>query len=264
MLGKKQIRMIMKNRDIDRTYEGMKMRTVGLKTGFTELDDLIGGLQKGKLYVLGSRPAMGKTAFGINIARNVSISNEKSVLYVSFELGAEQLISRFFLLFNSMPERIMIEDSIEMVFIEDLCKWISDMPQNKKPDVIIIDYFQFMTSKENSFSLGEERSSICKHLKQMAKEMDSAILLLSQVSRQAERRTDFRPVISDLEDVGIDEQSPDVIMTLYRENYYKPEAGKSGITEVIIRKNDMGATGTVELDFIPEQLLFVERSNRNE
>ena len=238
--------------------EQREMNAAGLKTGFADLDDLLGGLQNGKLYVLGGRPGMGKTVFAINIARNLAIKNEKNVLYVSMELDERQLVSKFLLLGSCMPEGIMVEDSLGVVSARVLREKLTNKPKAERPDVIIIDYLHLKYIENKSMFRYSEYELEYRRLKKVAKKLNIPIFILSQIGRDIDCRQDKRPLLTDIQGFDIIGEDGDVAMFLYRDDYYYSETDKQGIAELIIRKNNMGDTGTVYLEFIPERILFRE------
>ena len=257
---------------------------MGLKTGFIDLDNMLGGLQKGKLYILGARTGMGKTAFAINLARNIAIRNGNKVLFASLEMSMHQFISKLFFVESGFDlERlrkcsdnweedkqiskaarriwasdITVDDTAGMS-VEELRESFLEIPQDRRPDVIIIDYFQLMSENMKYQSRMEEIVFICGCLKKMAEEFDVPILALSLISRAVDIRQGHRPELPDflyLYKCAM-EQYVDVVISLYRDDYYvSGDAPKNGIAEMTILKNSIGETGTVYLNFIPERLEF--------
>lgn len=258
----------------------------GLTTGFLDLDSKTAGLQKSDLIMLAARPAMGKTAFALNIAQQAAIKSDATVLIFSLEMAAEQLGQRLL----SMESRIEMQklrvgnldrkdwDQINLA-LDTLSKAdinIDDTPgisimemknkcrrlkAEKGLDLVIIDYLQLMSLEGRIESRQQEVSTISRFLKQLAREMDCPIIVLSQLSRAVEQRADHRPILSDLRESGSIEQDADIVMFLYRDEYYNPETTeKPNTCEVIIAKQRGGETGTIELTWLGKYTRFADKS----
>ncbi len=258
----------------------------GLTTGFIDLDAKTSGLQKSDLIMLAARPAMGKTAFALNIAQQAAIKSKAKVLIFSLEMSRDQLGQRML----SMESRIEMQklktgnlerkdwDQIHIA-LDTLSKtsiYIDDTPgitameiknkcrrlkAEKGLDLIVIDYLQLMNFEGRAESRQQEITALSRFLKLLAREMDCPVIVLSQLSRAPEQRTDHRPILSDLRESGSIEQDADIVMFLYRDEYYNPETtDKPNICEVIIAKQRSGPTGTTELTWLGKYTRFVDKS----
>lgn len=266
--------------------ERMTTKKYGIKTGYVNLDTLIkGGLKKGQLVILAARPAMGKTAFALNIGQKVARTD--NVLFVSMEMSTEQLMERLYKsekvlsqtqLMNNVPNYFWrsLEQTKEAV--AKLKMFIYDDGEAKIADIrraarkikhahgdlglIIIDYLQLMRASRRIDSRVQEVSEITRALKILARELDVPIIALSQLSRSVETRQDKKPMLSDLRESGSIEQDADIVMFLYRAAYYEENKdSKVDDTELIIAKHRAGATGTINLRYWKESLLF-ESANK--
>ena len=251
----------------------------GVPTGFTDLDKMTSGFQAGDLIILAARPSMGKTAFAINIAEHVALKEELPVAVFSMEMGAAQLAVRIVgsigridqgrlrtgkLLDEEWPrltEAIEKMRTVSMHIDETPGLTTSELRANArrlarqcgKLGLIVVDYLQLMSGSGGSSSENRatELSEISRGLKMLAKELQCPVIALSQLNRSVETRTDKRPMMSDLRESGAIEQDADVIMFIYRDDYYNKENSKEpGVAEVIIGKQRNGPTGTVKLAFI--------------
>lgn len=255
-------------------------KITGLITGFSSVDELTSGLQKGDLIIIAARPSMGKTAFALNIANNVS--KKHSVAFFSLEMPAEQLLTRIISIEGNIdgnklknPTKMndvdwkrlyLVQEKIEKInlFIDDSptvklseIVWKARRLKNKgKLDLIIIDYLQLIPLSHSSFSDNrqQEVSTISRTLKQLARELEIPIIALSQLSRKVEQREDKTPMMSDLRESGAIEQDADLIGFLYREEYYnrdKEEQHESTLqqTEFIVSKHRNGMIGNITLGF---------------
>ncbi len=262
----------------------------GLTTGFIDLDARTSGLQKSDLIMLAARPSMGKTAFALNIAQHAAIKGKAKVLIFSLEMSRDQLGQRML----SMESRIEMQklktgnlerkdwDQIHLA-LDTLSKtsiYIDDTPgvtameiKNKCRrlkaerglDLVVIDYLQLMSFEGRAESRQQEITALSRFLKQLAREMDCPVIVLSQLSRAPEQRQDHRPILSDLRESGSIEQDADIVMFLYRDEYYNPETtDKPNICEVNIAKQRSGPTGTVELTWLGKYTRFVDKSRLNE
>ena len=250
-----------------------KQQITGVPTGFLDLDYKTSGLHKSDLVLIAARPAMGKSAFAINIASNAAVRAKTPVVIFSLEMSKEQIVNRI-LCSEAMVDsnkirtgkveeddwvklagtlgplseaEIYIDDTpgISITEIRAKCR---KLKLEKNIGLVVIDYLQLVqgTSKKNN-SREQEISEISRSLKILAKEIDVPVIALSQLSRAAEQRPDHRPMLSDLRESGAIEQDADIVMFLYRDDYYNPDTEKKNIAEVIIAKHRAGSTGTVEL-----------------
>lgn len=260
-----------------------KNAIAGYKSGYPDLDRLTAGFHKSDLIVLAARPAMGKTALALNFARNVATINKKSVLIFSLEMGKEQLINRMladasgidsFKLetgnfsgddFSKISEA-MAELSEDPIYIDDT-PGMTVMEMRTKArraahdhdlGLIIVDYLQLMagSSKRAMDNRVQEVSEISRGLKLIARELNVPVIALSQLSRTVESRNPQIPMLSDLRESGSIEQDADLVMFLYREDYYNPDTDRQNITNLIIAKHRRGATGQVELFFDKARVRF--------
>ncbi|MBE6865179.1 MAG: replicative DNA helicase [Ruminococcus flavefaciens] len=243
---------------------------VGARTGFTLLDSIISGLNKSDLIIIAARPGMGKTSFAMNIATNVARrSEDKEVVTFNLEMSKEQLATRILSTealvdSNSLRNgRISGDDWVKLAtsagYLSSLPLYIDDtasmtvqqmkakLRRTKNLGLVIIDYLQLMESTSHSDNRVVVISEITRQLKVMAKELNVPVILLSQLSRAVESRTDKRPMLSDLRESGSIEQDADIVLFLYRDAYYNKESPKQNISECIVAKNRHGETGIVEL-----------------
>ncbi|MBQ6033959.1 MULTISPECIES: replicative DNA helicase [Ruminococcus] len=246
-----------------------KDKYVGARTGFTLLDSITSGLNKSDLIIIAARPGMGKTSFAMNIATNVARRAEKEVVTFNLEMSKEQLATRI-LSTEALVEsntlrngRISGDDWVKLAtsagYLSSLPLYIDDtasmtvqqmkakLRRTKNLGLVIIDYLQLMESTSRSDNRVTVISEITRQLKVMAKELNVPVILLSQLSRAVESRTDKRPMLSDLRESGSIEQDADIVLFLYREAYYNKESQRQNISECIVAKNRHGETGTVEL-----------------
>ncbi|WP_456298334.1 replicative DNA helicase [Alkaliphilus hydrothermalis] len=256
---------------IEKLYED-KTGLTGLSTGFIDLDKKLSGLHKTDLILVAARPAMGKSAFSLNLAQNAAVKAGASVAVFSLEMSKEQLMLRM-LASESMVDlgkiqvgnlneeewgkiaQAMIPLSQAKLFFDDT-PGISVMEMRSKCrrlkmekglDLVMVDYLQLMQGDKRSESRQQEISAISRNLKIMAKELDCPVIALSQLSRAPELRADHRPILSDLRESGAIEQDADLVMFLYRDEYYHADSEKKNLAEVIIAKHRHGETGAVEL-----------------
>ncbi len=249
----------------------------GLSTGFIDLDQKTSGFQPGDLIIIAGRPSMGKTAIALNIAEHVSVNEGKRVAIFSMEMNKKQLTQRAIASLGSLPMNViktgkLSEDDFSRLsfangkifraplFIDDSAA-LSIMQMRSKArriarkhglSLIVVDYIQLARGDSASTKNGnreQEISSISRGLKALAKEFNCPVIALSQLNRKVGDRSDKRPMISDLRESGAIEQDADVILMMYREEYYTPDTPDKGIAEVIIGKQRMGETGTVSLLF---------------
>ena len=244
----------------------------GIPTGFTDLDYRTAGLQPSDMILVAARPSMGKTAFALNLAAyakvqlvNRFLSMESGVSAQNLRTGNltegewENLVEGASIIGNS---GLVIDDTpgISISDLRSKCRKIK--LEHDDLGLIIIDYIQLMTSSSKSESRQQEVSEISRSLKALARELNVPVIALSQLSRAVEQRPDHRPMLSDLRESGAIEQDADVVMFLYRDEYYKKDTDKPGVAEVIIAKQRNGPVGTVELAWIGDKQRFanLERS----
>lgn len=273
------------NASFDRLEELHKNKGAirGLKTGYRDLDNKTAGLQKSDLIVIAARPAMGKTTLVTNLAYNAATISKKAVLFFSLEMSKEQLIDRmladasgvdswnirtgnlsdddFSKISDAMGEMaeapIFIDDTPGMTVMEMRTKARRAAHDNEL-GMIIIDYLQLMQgSSRSNDNRVQEVSEISRGLKLIARELDVPVVALSQLSRSVESRNPQIPQLADLRESGSIEQDADLVMFIYREDYYNPDTDRQHITDLIIAKHRNGPTGKVELYFHPERLRFM-------
>ena len=256
--------------------------TSGYTTGFLDLDKKLAGLHPTDLLILAARPAMGKTALALNIAQNVALMEKKTVGIFSMEMGRGQLVTRMLCchgLVHAGKVRtgdLDTEDWERFVDASDHLRkaklFIDDTPglsigevrarcrrlqaENKDLALIVIDYLQLMKGEDSRAPREQQISSISRGLKALAKEVEAPVIALSQLNRGVEGRQEKRPMVSDLRESGAIEQDADIIMFIYRDEYYNPETLDKGLAEVIIAKQRNGPTGTVKLVFQGEFTRF--------
>tara|TARA_A100001015_G_C15037450_1_gene737228 strand:+ start:2230 stop:3609 length:1380 start_codon:yes stop_codon:yes gene_type:complete len=259
----------------------------GLSTGFSDLDKLTGGLQKGDLVIAAGRPSMGKTVFGVNLLEHAALTSDKPGLMFSLEMPAESITMRLFSSLGRISQQKIrsgqlgdddwprLSSAVSMLSQAKL--YIDDTPalspqemrsrarrvarENGGLSLILVDYLQLMTvpgSKENRTN---EVSEISRSLKALAKELDVPLIALSQLNRGLEARTDKRPVMSDLRESGAIEQDADVIAFIYRDEVYNPETPEKGVAEIIIRKHRNGPIGDIRLTFLGSFVRFENFAN---
>ena len=260
----------------------------GLSSGFSAVDAKITGLNKSDLLLLAARPGMGKTSFALNIALNVARSSRKTVAIFSLEMSAEQLVTRILsgealvenyrLRTGNLRETDWQKIAAAASVLNQLDIRVDDNPMLSAADMnakcrrldnlglVVIDYLQLMTSAGDKSNRGENRqqvvSDISRMMKIMAKELNVPVICLSQLSRANEKRDDKRPMLSDLRESGAIEQDADIVMFLYRDDYYNEDSEKHNIAECIIAKNRHGETGKVELRWMPEYTQFATLDQR--
>ena len=263
-----------------------KDKMTGITTGFIDLDRKINGLQKTDLILIAARPAMGKTAFSLNIAQNAAIKGNASVAIFNLEMSKEQLIQRMISSTSHVELNKLKNGNIEddewpkittgMGILQNTKIYIDDSPGitavelrskcrrlkvEKGLDLVLIDYLQLMEGDGRTESRQQEISKISRSLKILAKELECPVIALSQLSRAVEQRSDHRPMLSDLRESGAIEQDADLVMFLYRDDYYNPDSDQKNITEVIIAKHRHGEIGTIPLTWFGQYQLFKDASN---
>ena len=259
-----------------------KGAVTGIATGFYDLDYKTAGLQPSDLVLLAARPSMGKTAFVLNIAEHIAVKNKITTAIFSLEMSKTQLVNRILSMNSRVDAQVLrtgnLEDSdwanlmesariigesgliiddtpgISITELRSKCRKFK-LEQNL--GLVIIDYLQLMSASGRSESMQQEISEISRSLKALAREINCPVVALSQLSRAVEKRDDKRPMLSDLRESGAIEQDADVVMFIYRDEYYNKESPEAGITEIIIAKQRNGPTGTVKLGWQAEYTKFV-------
>lgn len=244
---------------------------LGLETGFFELDTLTSGFEPGNLILIGARPGMGKSSFMLSIALNMARKGKKVVVF-SLEMSKKQILHRIFSLSSGVPLKNIrmgmitkedfhriVEAGLELRRLPALFDFsparttleIRSIAQLRQADIIFIDYLQLITPPKQYSSRQEEVAAISRSLKLIAKDLNIPVVALVQLSRQTEHRSDKRPTLADIRESGQIEQDADIVMFLYRPEYYKknPSPEEAGLVEVIVAKNRQGACGTVRLRF---------------
>jgi len=265
---------------IDELYKSDSALT-GIPTGFTDLDDMTSGLQPSDLVILAGRPSMGKTSLAMNIAENAAVGHQKKVAVFSMEMPGEQLAMRMMAslgringhrvrtgdleeedwprlmsALNMLSEtNIHIDDTPGLTPME-LRSRARRLKREHGLDMIIVDYLQLMQTAESSENRTTEISTITRALKNLAKELNVPMIVMSQLNRSLEQRPNKRPVMSDLRESGAIEQDADVIMFIYRDEVYNEDSADKGTAEIIIGKQRNGPTGTVRLTFLGQYTRF--------
>jgi replicative DNA helicase len=249
----------------------------GVRTGFYDLDRMTAGLQKGDLVVLAARPSMGKTAFALNIAEHVAVQEGLPVLVFSMEMGASQLALRLVGSLGRIDQQhlrtgrldsgewerltgaveqlskvqLLIDETAGLTSSELRARARRMARQFGTLGLIVIDYLQLMSGSSNSDeNRATELGEISRGLKSLAKELQCPVLALSQLNRSVESRNDKRPMMSDLRESGAIEQDADIIMFIYRDDYYNKDSKEPGVSEIVIAKQRNGPVGTVKLTFL--------------
>ena len=260
-----------------------KSAITGIPTGFTDLDYKLSGLQPSDLVLVAARPSMGKTAFVLNIAQYAALRKNYTVAIFSLEMSKEQLVNRLFAMesrvdsqalrtgnlsdtdWDKLVESVGIIGSSHLIIDDTPGISVSELRSKCRKfkleyglDLIIIDYLQLMSGgKRSSESRQQEISEISRSLKAIAREIGAPVIALSQLSRAVESRNDKRPMLSDLRESGAIEQDADVVMFIYRDDYYNKDTENPNIAEIIIAKQRNGPTGTVNLVWLPDYTKFV-------
>lgn len=263
-----------------------KGNVTGIATGFYDLDYKTSGLQNSDLILIAARPSMGKTAFALNLAEYIAIRNKIPTVIFSLEMSKDQLVSRLLSMESRVDSQLIRSGNLEAADWEKIIESagviseapliIDDTPAitvaelrskcrkyklENQIGLVMIDYLQLMSGgKKNTESRQQEISDISRALKALARELDLPIIAISQLSRACEIRTDHRPILSDLRESGAIEQDADVVMFLYRDDYYNKDSEKKNITEVNIAKQRNGPIGTVELVWLPNYTKFANKS----
>ena len=268
---------------------------MGLRTGFEDLDRVITGLNKSDLILIGARPAMGKTSFALNLARNVAVRGHRKVVFFSLEMGKEQLAQRMLATEARIESTKMRTGNFQgdewdkltaaAVFLSEFDIYFDDtsnitVPEMKarirrlkNVDCVMIDYLQLMSGAKHTDNRVQEVSEITRSLKLMAKDLKIPVVTLSQLARATDSRTakSHKPQLSDLRESGSIEQDADIVMMLYREDYYK-EADKENegapvnlnTAQLLVQKNRHGPTENIDLNWSPEFTLFTTKDKRSD
>ncbi len=270
-------------RALDRIEQASKTQgtVTGIPTGFVDLDYKLSGLQPSDLILVAARPSMGKTALVLNIAQYVAFHENLPTAIFSLEMSKEQLVNRLFALESRVDAQLLRSGNLSDADWEKLIEGagtignssliIDDTPGISISELrskcrkyklehglslIIIDYLQLMSGSGRSDSRQQEISDISRSLKQVARELNVPVIALSQLSRQVEQRPEHRPMLSDLRESGAIEQDADVVMFIYRDDYYNKDSEQKGIAEIIIAKQRNGPIGTVNLVWMPQYTKF--------
>lgn len=254
----------------------------GISTGFTDLDYRTSGMQPSDLILIAARPSMGKTAFVLNLVQHSALKQNIPVAVFSLEMSKEQLVNRLFAMESRVDAQILRNGNLTDADWEKLVESVGYIGESKliiddTPGIsiselrskcrkfklehglgmVIIDYLQLMSgSGKSSDNRQQEISEISRSLKALARELSAPVIALSQLSRACETRQDHRPMLSDLRESGAIEQDADVVMFLYRDDYYNKDTEKKNVAEVIIAKQRNGPIGTVELVWLPNYTKF--------
>ena len=269
---------------LDKIEKASKQKgsVTGIATGFVDLDYQMAGLQPSDLILIAARPSMGKTAFVLNIAQYVAIHSQQTTAIYSLEMSKEQLVNRMFSLESRVDAQKLRSGNLTDADWEMLIEGAGNVGRSKliiddTPGIsiselrskcrkyklehdlklIIIDYLQLMSgSGRHSESRQQEISDISRSLKALARELNVPVVALSQLSRAVEQRPDHRPMLSDLRESGAIEQDADVVMFIYRDDYYNKDSEMKGISEIIVAKQRNGPIGTVNLVWLPQYTRF--------
>lgn len=259
-----------------------KGSVTGVSTGFYDLDYKTAGLQPSDLIIVAARPSMAKTAFVLNIAENVAVKNNTTTVIFSLEMSKDQLVKRIIAMNAKVDSQAMrtgdlqdddwlkivesardigssnlIIDDTPSITVQELRSKCRKLKLERNLGLVIIDYLQLMSGgSKKSESKQQEVSEISRSLKAVAREINAPVIALSQLSRAVEQRPDKRPMMSDLRESGAIEQDADVIMFIYRDDYYNKESKDAGVSEIIIGKQRNGPTGTVKLAWLSQYTKF--------
>ncbi len=279
--------IVMNAMDKIETAAKNKGSVTGIPTGFIDLDYRTAGMQPSDLILVAARPSMGKTAFELNLAQYMAFKKDMTVALFSLEMSKEQLVNRMFSLESNVDaqklrtgqlndqewERLiesagtigkskLIIDDTPGISIAELRSKCRKYKLEHDLKIIMIDYLQLMSGSGRSESRQQEISDISRSLKALARELNVPVVALSQLSRAVEQRPDHRPMLSDLRESGAIEQDADVVMFLYRDDYYNHDSPEKGISEVIIAKQRNGPIGTVKLAWLPEYTKFANLEHK--
>ncbi|MBP7807605.1 replicative DNA helicase [Candidatus Saccharibacteria bacterium] len=269
-----------------------KGRIRGVPTGFKDLDNMLAGLQRSDLFILAARPSMGKTALALNLAHNVAVKSNETVLLFSLEMSKEQLVDRMLAMesgvdawalrtgnltdtdfekighaMGTLGEAPIYIDDTPGITVSDLRTKARREAHLRPLGLIVVDYLQLMSGGAKFGGDGnrvQEISEISRGLKGIARELNVPLIALSQLSRSVESRTPPHPQLSDLRESGSIEQDADVVAFIYREDYYNPDSERKGIVDIMIKKHRNGPTGNVELYFDKEKQRFRSLDTRHE
>ena len=258
-----------------------KGTVTGIPTGFLDLDRRTAGLQPSDLILIAARPSMGKTAFVLNIAQHVAFKQNMAVAVFSLEMSKEQLVNRMFSLESkvdaqnlrtgqlseadwekliesagTIAQSHLIIDDTPGISIAEMRSKCRKFKMEHDLKLIIIDYLQLMSGSGKTESRQQEISEISRSLKAVARELNVPVIALSQLSRAVEQRPDHRPMMSDLRESGAIEQDADVVMFIYRDDYYNKDTEMKNVAEIIIAKQRNGAIGTINLTWLPQYTKF--------
>lgn len=259
---------------------------LGEPTGFSDLDDMLTGLNKSDLILIAARPAMGKTSFALNIASNVAQKTDKAVAIFSLEMTKEQVVTRMLSSEASIQGTKLRTGDLEgddwvrlsqaaaklsgsKLFIDDssgitVPEMKAKLRRIKNLGLVVIDYLQLMSSGKRSENRVQEVSEMTRNLKIMAKDLNVPVLTLSQLSRSPDSRSEHRPMLSDLRESGSIEQDADIVLFLYRDVYYNKESDDRNMAECIVAKNRHGEVGTIPMNFDGKYTRFGLSENRYE
>ena len=255
---------------------------LGMKTGFTDLDRVLVGMGKSDMVLVGARPGMGKTAFALNVASSAAKRTGKTVCIFSLEMSAEQLTTRLLSAEALIDSYRLRSGELEgeweklaqaasslsecQILIDDttgqtVTGMMSKLRRVKDLGLVVIDYLGLMQAEHRNDNRVQEVSEISRNLKLMAKEFKIPVICCAQLSRGPESRTDKRPMLSDLRDSGAIEQDADIVMFLYRDEYYKETDGAQSVAEIIVAKNRHGSTGKVQVGWAGKYTRFMSLDN---
>jgi replicative DNA helicase len=260
---------------------------LGVPTGFTDIDKVLGGMQRSDLIILAARPSVGKSSLALSFAHNAAKKYRQRVAFFSLEMSREQLVQRlisaetaidsqrlrrgnltedhwqrFMKAYNDLSQTMLFFDDTPSISALELRTKARRLHAETGVDLIVVDYLQLMRGDFRSENRVQEISSISRALKALARELNVPILALSQLSRGVESRTDKRPILSDLRESGALEQDADVVMFIYRDEMYNENTERPNIADVIVAKHRNGPTGTVALYFKKELAQFLEAEVR--
>ncbi len=255
---------------------------VGVATGYTDLDQLTGGLQKSDLIIIAARPSVGKTAFALGMAYGAAVQHGKTVGIFSLEMSAEQLVQRLLSTetgvdshrlrlgqiddnewdrisraFGRLAEANIYIDDTAGAGVMELRSKARRLQAEHGVDLIVVDYLQLMSGRRSENRV-QEISEISRSLKGLARELNVPVVALSQLSRAVESRADHRPMLSDLRESGSIEQDADIVMFIYRDEVYDPETERKGIAEIIVAKHRNGPVGSINLRFFDRTARFAD------
>ena len=263
-----------------------KGTVTGIPTGFIDLDYKLSGFQPSDFILIAARPSMGKTAFVLNIAHHVAVRKGIATAIFNLEMSKEQLVTRMIAMDSLVDSQkvqtgqlaeddwdqvlasaesiaaapLYIEDSSALT-ISELRSKCRQLKSKNNLGLIIIDYLQLMSTTGRVESRQQFVSDMSRSLKMLARELDVPIIALSQLNREVDKRPDHKPVLADLRESGSIEQDADVVMFIYRDDYYNPDTDKKGISEIIIAKQRKGATGSVDLVWLQEYTKFANKEH---